>query len=166
MVALRKLRVCGAGCGRKIRVQYPGALYHVINRGNYQSDVFRTPASRSVRKDAWAGVRAAGLADACIRNHAKITSTSRWKHPGRISRGACNGCWVPSLPASTGFAAERTPFSRALSRVAHRGLGCAAPGGKLHPFQSRPSGNRFRVEYRALSLEQLASLDAAQRCLV
>ena len=25
---------------RKLRVQYPGALYHVINRGNYRSDVF------------------------------------------------------------------------------------------------------------------------------
>jgi putative transposase len=27
---------------RQLRVQYPGALYHVINRGNYQSDVFET----------------------------------------------------------------------------------------------------------------------------
>lgn len=27
---------------RQLRVQYPGALYHVINRGNYQQDIFET----------------------------------------------------------------------------------------------------------------------------
>jgi putative transposase len=25
---------------RQLRVQFPGALYHVINRGNYRHDVF------------------------------------------------------------------------------------------------------------------------------
>jgi putative transposase len=25
---------------RRLRIQYPGATYHVINRGNYRSDVF------------------------------------------------------------------------------------------------------------------------------
>lgn len=27
---------------RKLRIQYPGAIYHVINRGNYRQDVFAT----------------------------------------------------------------------------------------------------------------------------
>ncbi len=27
---------------RKLRIQYPGAIYHVINRGNYRRDVFET----------------------------------------------------------------------------------------------------------------------------
>jgi putative transposase len=27
---------------RKSRIQYPGALYHIINRGNYRRDVFAT----------------------------------------------------------------------------------------------------------------------------
>jgi REP element-mobilizing transposase RayT len=27
---------------RKLRVQYPGALYHVVNRGNYRRDVFES----------------------------------------------------------------------------------------------------------------------------
>ena len=26
---------------RKLRLEYPGASYHVINRGNYRVDVFR-----------------------------------------------------------------------------------------------------------------------------
>jgi putative transposase len=27
---------------RKLRIQYPGAMYHVINRGNYRRDVFES----------------------------------------------------------------------------------------------------------------------------
>ena len=27
---------------RKLRLEYPGAIYHVINRGNYRADVFAT----------------------------------------------------------------------------------------------------------------------------
>ena len=27
---------------RHLRIQYPGAMYHVINRGNYRRDVFET----------------------------------------------------------------------------------------------------------------------------
>jgi len=30
---------------RKLRIQYPGAIYHVINRGNYKSDVFGEPGA-------------------------------------------------------------------------------------------------------------------------
>jgi len=25
---------------RRLRIQYPGAIYHVINRGNYRRDLF------------------------------------------------------------------------------------------------------------------------------
>jgi putative transposase len=31
---------------RKIRIEYPGALYHVINRGNYRSWIFKTAGAR------------------------------------------------------------------------------------------------------------------------
>lgn len=31
---------------RKIRIEYPGACYHVINRGNYRSWIFSTPGAR------------------------------------------------------------------------------------------------------------------------
>ena len=27
---------------RKLRIQYAGAIYHVINRGNYRRDLFET----------------------------------------------------------------------------------------------------------------------------
>ena len=27
---------------RKLRIQYEGAIYHVINRGNYRRDVFES----------------------------------------------------------------------------------------------------------------------------
>jgi REP element-mobilizing transposase RayT len=32
----------GSGMARKLRIQYEGAMYHVINRGNYRRDVFGT----------------------------------------------------------------------------------------------------------------------------
>ena len=32
---------------RKLRLEFPGACYHVINRGNYRAAVFRTPGARA-----------------------------------------------------------------------------------------------------------------------
>jgi len=31
---------------RKLRLEFPGAIYHVINRGNYRADIFRTPGAQ------------------------------------------------------------------------------------------------------------------------
>lgn len=31
---------------RKLRLEFPGACYHVINRGNYRSDIFRTEGAK------------------------------------------------------------------------------------------------------------------------
>ncbi len=31
---------------RKLRLEYPGACYHVINRGNYRADIFKTEGAR------------------------------------------------------------------------------------------------------------------------
>jgi putative transposase len=28
---------------RKLRIQFPGAIYHIINRGNYRRDLFLSP---------------------------------------------------------------------------------------------------------------------------
>lgn len=32
---------------RKLRLEYPGAIYHVINRGNYRTWIFREPKTRT-----------------------------------------------------------------------------------------------------------------------
>lgn len=32
---------------RKLRLEFPGACYHVINRGNYRADIFRTDGAKS-----------------------------------------------------------------------------------------------------------------------
>jgi len=32
---------------RKLRLEFPGACYHVINRGNYRADIFKTDGARS-----------------------------------------------------------------------------------------------------------------------
>ena len=31
---------------RKLRIEYADAMYHVINRGNYRGDVFRTDGAK------------------------------------------------------------------------------------------------------------------------
>jgi REP element-mobilizing transposase RayT len=46
---------------RRIRIQFPGARYHIINRGNYRQDVF-------AREGAWqAFIRTLGEAAALFR---------------------------------------------------------------------------------------------------
>ncbi len=32
---------------RKLRLEFPGACYHVINRGNYRTDLFRTERTKA-----------------------------------------------------------------------------------------------------------------------
>jgi REP element-mobilizing transposase RayT len=32
---------------RKLRLEYPGAVYHVINRGNYRRDVFAAEKTKA-----------------------------------------------------------------------------------------------------------------------
>lgn len=58
---------------RKLRLEYPGALYHVINRGNYRADVFGTDGAKEAflacleEACAFAGWRVHGYV--VMRNH-------------------------------------------------------------------------------------------------
>ena len=36
-----------ARMARKLRLEFPGACYHVINRGNYQTDIFKTEGAKA-----------------------------------------------------------------------------------------------------------------------
>ena len=49
---------------RPLRIQYPGAYYHVMNRGNRHEDIFITDQDRQVFLDA--------LADSCETYHIKL----------------------------------------------------------------------------------------------
>ncbi len=37
---------------RKLRLEFPGACYHVINRGNYRADIFHTEGAKSAFEGA------------------------------------------------------------------------------------------------------------------
>src|SRR5438309_1486590 len=37
----------GWGVGRKLRVQYPGAIYHLMNRGDRREPIFKYDADRA-----------------------------------------------------------------------------------------------------------------------
>ncbi|MBT5901430.1 MAG: transposase [Opitutaceae bacterium] len=58
---------------RKLRISYPGALYHVINRGNYRSNIFATEgAKRAFLKCLWQAAEKANWrihAFVIMRNH-------------------------------------------------------------------------------------------------
>ena len=43
----RKGEIKVAAVARKLRLEFPGACYHVINRGNYRGDIFRTEGARA-----------------------------------------------------------------------------------------------------------------------
>jgi len=49
---------------RPLRIEYPGAYYHVMNRGNHREDIFLTDKDRKVFL--------AGLADSCETYHIKL----------------------------------------------------------------------------------------------
>jgi putative transposase len=61
---------------RKLRVQYEGALYHVVNRGNYRRDVFESPGAAqafvNVLEDATLAYGWKCHAYAVMRNHYHI----------------------------------------------------------------------------------------------
>ena len=49
---------------RPLRIEYPGAYYHVMNRGNRREDIFLADKDRKVFL--------AGLADSCETYHIKL----------------------------------------------------------------------------------------------
>ncbi len=58
---------------RKLRIEYEGALYHVINRGNYRADIFATEGARaSFEQCLWEACKKTGWrvhAYVIMRNH-------------------------------------------------------------------------------------------------
>ena len=62
---------------RKQRIQFQGALYHVINRGSYRSDLFVGPGERSGASLAWLAARLQIGAAATLRSD---LYQHRWKN--------------------------------------------------------------------------------------
>ena len=63
-----------AEVARRLRIQYPGALYHVINRGNYRRDIFETAGAARAFEQAMAEACFRPLAVARVCHHAKSFS--------------------------------------------------------------------------------------------
>ena len=59
---------------RKLRLEFPGACYHVINRGNYRADIFRTEGAKAAFE--------AGLFEACAKSgwvlHAHVLMSNHY----------------------------------------------------------------------------------------
>ena len=67
---------------RRLRLEFPAAIYHIINRGNYRRDVFETPEAASTFE--------AAIAAACNASDGSL--------PGVLTQSflTCNGLtpWV------------------------------------------------------------------------
>ena len=84
---------------RKLRVQYPDAIYHVINRGDRREPLFRNDADRlrflvtlgrSSRQDGLARPRLVshGQSELMMEERRRLNAPAEWK---RIRRGWCLG---------------------------------------------------------------------------
>ena len=68
---------------RPLRIEFPGAYYHVMNRGNRREDIFLTDKDRTVFLD--------GLADSCETYRIKLIAYSEYlkKYPWSTFPGHC-----------------------------------------------------------------------------
>ena len=55
---------------RKLRLEFPGAIYHVINRGNYRAWIFKTEGAKAAFETC--------LFDACARYGCRATYSLVW----------------------------------------------------------------------------------------
>ena len=59
---------------RKLRLEYPGACYHVLNRGNYRVDIFKTEAAKAAFEEC--------LFEACLKSgwrlHAHVLMSNHY----------------------------------------------------------------------------------------
>jgi hypothetical protein len=83
--ALAKQSVCGdlPPMAWKLRVQYPGAIYHIMNRGDHSESIFRD--------DGNPGLFVATLAEACGKAECQVHSFCPMSNPpaGRV-------CGIPT----------------------------------------------------------------------
>ena len=123
---------------RKLRVEYPGAIYHVLNRGNRREPSFRDHADRPhprVRdRNPRRGVRQDWLAVSCLRPQAESFSSGGRDDPVPLCGiagmkwflGTCTGRfhavasgWINRIyPATAGSRYEQIVRLKLLPRTA------------------------------------------------
>ena len=101
---------------RKLRLEFPGACYHVINRGNYRADIFGTEGA----KEAFEGCLFEACAKSGWRLHAYVLMSNHdhlavaaWM---KVRTQASNGwlCERLHLGAPAAFSRNLTDFRRQL----------------------------------------------------
>ncbi|MFO1501399.1 MAG: transposase [Verrucomicrobiota bacterium] len=87
---------------RKVRVEYEGAVYHLINRGDRREDIFRDDRDRGrfleTLEESWGKTGWQVHAYCLMRNHFHlVVETPRANHCA-----VCTGYWAPPRRALTG----------------------------------------------------------------
>jgi hypothetical protein len=122
---------------RKLRLEFAGACYHVINRGNYRRDLFAGKgAAESFRACLFEaaerfGWRVHGLV--VMRNHFHLAVET--PEPN-LSEGR-SGCREPGWLGSTGFAARRAGRFKGATKHGMSNRGACWPQSKNTSVQSK-----------------------------
>jgi len=142
---------------RQLRIEYGGALYHVINRGNYRAWIFEDEGSKKSFEKA--------LLEACDyagwRLHAFVVMSNHFHlaletPEPNLSDGMR---WLSSVFANR-FNRFRKENPRPIQERADRGLGSAFMALPLHPSQSGASWDLRCGGIEELSLWKLLIFEA------
>ena len=106
---------------RRLRIQFPGARYHVINRGNLRHDIFATAGARR----SFAGVTGEACGKFGWRMHAYIVMRNHFHSQSEVKELQSER-WERALesalqesgrsPAELASAPQNAPWKRALAR--------------------------------------------------
>ena len=108
------------GMPRKLRLEYGGAIYHVMNCGDRREPIFADDKDRGVvSRDARAGVRADRLAVSCLclmHNHFHLVAETPPRKPGggdgMVLTADASEDWVRSRKHPTFFVEIFSRFER------------------------------------------------------
>lgn len=139
---------------RKLRIEFPGAIYHVLNRGNYRRDLFLTAGE--------AGAFVETMQEAVLRYgwrlHAYVLMRNHYhlavETPEPNLKDGMH--WLQSTFATrfNRFRKERGHlFPRPLSIASGRERGVLVAFGELHPLEPGAGKNRDSRAAGGFSLE-------------
>jgi REP element-mobilizing transposase RayT len=138
---------------RRLRIQYPGAIYHVINRGNYRRDLFTSPgeaqAFLATVKEAKERMGWHVHAYVLMRNHYHLAIET--PEPNLVQ----GMHWLQTTWSSrfNRFRSESGHLFQGRYRALDRKWRGAREGGRLHPSQSRSREDRAGRAGQELPLE-------------
>lgn len=144
---------------REVRIQYQGAIYHVMSRGTPRKNLPRGSRSHRIPTGSRRGLRTHRLANPRMGHHAESFSSARRNSAGKFGCG--NEVVTRHLhdAIQSPARAHRTLVRRTLQSASSRSRRgqLSSNGCRLHsPQPSQSKTDRIRATFENLPMEQLA----------